>query len=64
MIDAVTVFQIRVQALAYAMETATRGEDGAEVMGRAIFYADWLAEPLETASQAAALGEAASERLQ
>jgi hypothetical protein len=64
MIDAVTLFQIRCQALAYAMETAQRGEDGAEVMGRAIFYADWLAEPLEVKAQADALGEAATERLQ
>jgi hypothetical protein len=46
------------------METASRGEDGAEVMGRAIFYADWLAEPLEINARAHALGEAASERLQ
>jgi hypothetical protein len=64
MIDAVTLFQIRCQALAYAMETAQKGEDGDDIMGRAGAYADWLAEPLEIAAEAATLGEPASERLQ
>jgi hypothetical protein len=63
LIDAQLQFQVRLQAMAYAMQTATPGEGAGCIAARAIFYAEWMLEPLTLKAKADALGEPASQVL-
>ena len=49
MINAVSLYQIRHQALAWSMQTASAGEDVLAIMTRAHVYMNFLLEPLEKA---------------
>ena len=64
MVDPSVEFQVRLHAIAYAMQSATPGEDRSGILAWASLYTKWMLEPLQTKAASDALGVPVTERVQ